>query len=72
MHNFLLKLELYLPYVQLIITKSLYFRLIAGAGAEGCFLIPFVLSMEVVGVKVSIFSVYIRGVTIYKILLAID
>jgi len=27
------------------------FRLIAGAGAEGCFLIPFVLSMEVVGVK---------------------
>jgi len=27
------------------------FRMIAGAGAEGCFLIPFTLSMEVVGVK---------------------
>jgi len=27
------------------------FRMIAGAGAEGCFLIPFVLSMEVVGIK---------------------
>jgi len=27
------------------------FRMIAGAGAEGCFLIPFTLSMEVVGIK---------------------
>jgi len=27
------------------------FRMIAGAGAEGCFLIPFTMSMEVVGIK---------------------
>ena len=27
--------------------------MIAGAGAEGCFLIPFTLSMEIVGVKVT-------------------
>jgi len=27
------------------------FRMIAGAGSEGCFLIPFTLSMEVVGIK---------------------
>lgn len=27
------------------------FRMIAGAGAEGCFLIPFTLSMEIVGIK---------------------
>jgi len=27
------------------------FRLIAGAGAEGCFLIPFSMSMEMVGIK---------------------
>lgn len=26
--------------------------MIAGAGAEGCFLIPFTLSMEIVGIKV--------------------
>ncbi|XP_023325327.1 organic cation transporter protein [Eurytemora carolleeae] len=28
-----------------------FFRMIAGAGAEGCFLIPFTLSMEIVGIK---------------------
>jgi len=29
------------------------FRMIAAIGAEGCFLIPFSLSMEIVGVKVT-------------------
>ena len=28
--------------------------MIAGAGAEGCFLIPFTLSMEIVGIKVML------------------
>ena len=31
--------------------------MIAGAGAEGCFLIPFSLSIELVGIKVH----FIRG-----------
>ena len=29
--------------------------MIAGAGAEGCFLIPFSLSIELVGIKVNTF-----------------
>jgi hypothetical protein len=29
------------------------FRMIAAIGAEGCFLIPFSLSMEIVGVKAT-------------------
>ena len=36
-------------------SATLVSRMIAGAGAEGCFLIPFTLSMEVVGVKVIFF-----------------